>query len=255
MATSWAASLLVGALVGSLLAGLPDALPAVPATSTLTVAADASADSAVADGAAGADPRPPGAAGIEGRRVAPVPGSPLRRFAAPEHTYGPGHRGVDLPAEEGATVVAPTSGTVTFAGPVAGREVLVLRHNDGLLTSLEPVSAGVPRGARVTAGQPVGTLLQPTTEPAHCRVACLHWGVRRDDVYLDPWAWLAHAGPVRLLPVMRARRRQRLSQWAPPPRPAAAGPSAPTAGLSRSAVPVAVGLVTVRRRALGVGPD
>ncbi|HEY0217999.1 MAG TPA: M23 family metallopeptidase [Cellulomonas sp.] len=117
-----------------------------------------------------------------------------------------GHRGVDLAAAPGSTVLAPRSGTVTFAGTVVDRPVVTIQHDDGLRTSLEPVHAGVDVGSRVVAGAPVGTLSTGGHATSTGRDAtescapesCVHWGVRRGEDYLDPMA-LLHPGPVVLL--------------------------------------------------------
>lgn len=179
----------------------------VTASWTLTLSAAALATVVGATVPLEPPPRPgavaaaPRAAGTESR-LPPVDGAPLRHFEAPEHEYGPGHRGTDLPVADGAVVVAPTTGTLTFAGPVAGRPVVVLQHDDGLLTSLEPVRTTLPRGSRVRPGDPVGQVARPPGYE-HCPDACLHWGLRVDGDYVDPWAWLGRGGPVRLLPVER----------------------------------------------------
>jgi murein DD-endopeptidase MepM/ murein hydrolase activator NlpD len=120
-----------------------------------------------------------------------------RRFKPPPTPYAAGHRGVDLGSFPGAEVRAAGAGTISYAGPLAGRGVVVVVHG-ALRTTYEPVTAAVRRGASVAAGQRIGTL-----EPGHagCPVAaCLHWGLLRGDVYLDPLALL---GPraVRLLPL------------------------------------------------------
>lgn len=122
-----------------------------------------------------------------------------RGFDAPEERWLSGHRGVDLRAVPGEPVLAPAAGVVTFAGPVAGRVVLTLRHPDGRRSSLEPVVPGVATGDVVEQGAPVG---QVGGEATHCAPAtCLHWGVRTaDDVYVDPLTLLAGRGPVVLLP-------------------------------------------------------
>ena len=118
-------------------------------------------------------------------------------FEAPPEPWAAGHRGVDLRAGPGARVGAPAAGTVTFVGPVAGRGVVTVTHDDGLRSSVEPVAALVVVGARVAPGDPLGTV-EPTG--GHCAAtACLHWGVRRGDVYVDPVA-LVEGGPIVLLP-------------------------------------------------------
>jgi murein DD-endopeptidase MepM/ murein hydrolase activator NlpD len=121
----------------------------------------------------------------------------LRGFAPPAVDWQPGHRGVDLAAPVGTAVVAPATGTVTFASRLAGRGVVVVALADGLRTTLEPVSAKVDVGDPVTAGEVVGTV-----EPGpHCGwTPCLHWGLRRGDAYLDPRLLLGLAPPV-LLPL------------------------------------------------------
>lgn len=73
---------------------------------------------------------------------------------------------------------------MTFGGLVAGRGVVVVTHAGGLRSTFEPVEQALPTGTPVTRGQPVGTV---TASPGHCAPAtCLHWGVLRGDVYLDP---------------------------------------------------------------------
>ena len=70
-------------------------------------------------------------------------------------------------------------------------------------TTNEPVRATVKTGVKVAAGEVVG-VVEPTG--SHCTTPCLHWGLRRADVYLDPLSllppWLLHRGPSRLLPVI-----------------------------------------------------
>jgi murein DD-endopeptidase MepM/ murein hydrolase activator NlpD len=121
----------------------------------------------------------------------------VRRFDPPADPYGRGHRGVDLAAEPGAVVFAAATGTVTFAGLIAGRGVVVVTHASGLRTTYEPVSATVAVGAPVTAGSAIGVLV--AGHPGCRAAACLHWGLRRGDVYLDPLSILG-LGRVRLLP-------------------------------------------------------
>lgn len=118
-------------------------------------------------------------------------------FEAPPAPWAAGHRGVDLRAARGTPVRAPAAGTVTFVGVVAGRGVVTVTHDDGLRSSVEPVTATVAVGVRVAAGGQVGTV---APDGGHCAAAgCLHWGVRRGDVYVDPTG-LLDGGPIVLLP-------------------------------------------------------
>lgn len=150
---------------------------------------------AVLAGPVRAQPAPVPAAGW----VAPLP-EPLtvtRTFDPPETRYGAGHRGVDLAAPPGSTIVAAGPGTVVFAGPLAGRGVVSVEHAGGLRTTYEPVAALVAAGQAVSGGQPIGELT--AGHPGCPSTACLHWGLRRGEVYLDPLALLS-LGPVRLFP-------------------------------------------------------
>ncbi|GEL94356.1 murein hydrolase activator EnvC family protein [Cellulomonas composti] len=130
--------------------------------------------------------------------IAPVdPWELVHPFVPPPRPWAPGHRGVDLRADVGQAVRAPGTGTVTFAGTVAGRGVLSIALGDGVITSLEPVVAGVAAGERVVAGQSVGVV---GATSGHCAPAtCLHWGVRTSpQTYIDPLTLLG-LGPIVLL--------------------------------------------------------
>ena len=121
-----------------------------------------------------------------------------RPFEAPPHAYGPGHRGVDLAGPTGAPVLAAGDGVVAFAGMVAGRPVVSIDHAGGLRTTYEPVDPSVGAGQVVARGSPVGVL---SAGHAGCSVeACLHWGLRRGQTYLDPLA-LLRPPRIRLLPL------------------------------------------------------
>jgi len=161
------------------------------------VAAEPAGASAAARGGAG----PPGG-GVVARDAFgwPLAGFPpvLRRFDPPEHRYGPGHRGVDLGGWDGQPVLAAGAGVVAFAGPVAGKPVVSVDHPNGLRTTYEPVVAAVAPGDHVARGQPIGVL--QAGHDGCTAAACLHWGVRRGQEYLDP-LWLLAAGRVRLLPI------------------------------------------------------
>lgn len=125
----------------------------------------------------------------------PLAGVVVRGFDPPAEKWGAGHRGIDLGGAVGDDVVAPAAGRVTFAGNVAGRPVVVISHGDRRST-LEPVRATSAVGDLVEAGDVVGTLV---AGHACASEACLHWGVREGDVYLDPLSFI-NASQVRLLP-------------------------------------------------------
>lgn len=142
-------------------------------------------------------PRPP-TAGTQGTAVTAVtavtpgtalaPGTAVSRWVWPiepnhvvVHGFDPpatrwssGHRGVDIAAAVGTSVLAPTDGQVSFVGMVAGRPVLVLTHAGGLRSTFEPVSTTAAVGQLVRRGEAVGTV---AAYPGHCAPAsCLHWG-------------------------------------------------------------------------------
>ncbi len=123
----------------------------------------------------------------------------VAHFDPPATPYGPGHRGVDLLGRAGQRVHAALAGTVTYAGPLAGRGVVVVSHGDSR-TTYEPVAAAVSVGDAVEQGSGIGTL---QAFGSHCvPQVCLHWGWLRGETYLDPLL-LVGAGPVRLLPLWR----------------------------------------------------
>jgi hypothetical protein len=176
----------------------------------------------------------------------PLTGPPpvTRGYDPPAVRYGTGHRGVDLGARAGDPVLAAGAGRVSYAGLLAGRGVVVVVHGE-LRTTYEPVSAQVGVGQVVGVGSVLGRL---AGGHAGCATqACLHWGLRRGDQYLDPLS-LVQAGPVRLLPVPGTLSG---SPAGPPPgpavvslpvsRPAPAAVAAPAGGAAPGAAPPAPG--------------
>jgi murein DD-endopeptidase MepM/ murein hydrolase activator NlpD len=172
--------------------------------------------SGIAAPAATAQPRLPSPAGW------PLAGSldVIRGFTAPDHDYGPGHRGVDLAARTGEPVVAAAAGTVAFAGSVAGRGVVSIDHG-AMRTTYEPLAPRVRAGQRVELGQLIGRV----TGGGHCAGRCLHWGLKQGKTYLDPLLLLERstAGPLRLL---AASEREVAAQRARARAEARAGPDA-----------------------------
>lgn len=151
---------------------------------------------AIAAPAGAADDRSPAPAGSAVWPLAPVP-EVVAGFDPPATRWGAGHRGVDLAGSPGQPVRSALAGTVTFAGGLAGRGVVVVDHG-ATRTTYEPVEASVDVGDLVAAGDRLGRL---QTGGSHCAPAtCLHWGLLAGETYLDPLT-LVGAGPVRLLPL------------------------------------------------------
>ena len=126
--------------------------------------------------------------------IAPVMGDVVRSFDPPDQPWLAGHRGVDIAGSQGDTVVAAMDGVVSFAGMVAGRPVVSIRHGE-LTTTYEPVQPSVSAGESVLIGQPIGTLLAGHPCPVE---ACLHWGLKEGETYLDPLSLLS-GGRIRLI--------------------------------------------------------
>ena len=121
----------------------------------------------------------------------PVDAPLVDSFRPPPEPWAAGNRGIDYATTPGSSVAASAAGEVTFAGPVGGTLHVVVLHEDGIRTSYSFLaSIAVRRGARVAAGQEVGTA-----------GARLHFGARAGDAYLDP-ARLFGGGPpeVHLVP-------------------------------------------------------
>ena len=131
-----------------------------------------------------------------------TPVSPLRavRLAdIPAQPWHAGHRGVDLAAASASTVRAPAAGVISFSGVVVDRPVLSIRHANGFVSSVEPVTGTVAVGSVVRQGQAVGTVANVS---GHCAPAvCVHWGLRLNGAYVDPINYLAGFGAVQLLPL------------------------------------------------------
>lgn len=111
---------------------------------------------------------------------------PVRKFDRPAQNWLPGHRGVDLAAEHGAVILAPETGTIVFAGTVAGKSVVSIRHGTAgnLVSTFEPARTSLHPGDQVERGRAWGTVQGHSD---HCDGTCLHWGLRTSDRnYLNP---------------------------------------------------------------------
>ncbi len=146
----------------------------------------------------------------------------LRGFSPPSSPWGPGHRGVDLAGRPGQAVYAAGPGRVSYADRLAGRGVVAIDHGP-LRTTYLPVRPSVHVGRLVASGTRIGVL----ERGRHCRVPCLHWGLRRGALYLDPLNLVQHR--VRLLPQW-PRRSARPSAKPPEPRMALRDATTATGG-------------------------
>lgn len=130
----------------------------------------------------------------------PVGKSPdvMRNFDKPPEPWLSGHRGVDLAAAGDEQIRSPADGKVTFAGWVVDRPVLTIEHPSGLRSSLEAVKTNLSEGDLVSSGEVVGHI----SKPWHCGdKACLHWGVRRGEEYVNPLQFVTDMRPSVLLPL------------------------------------------------------
>ena len=88
----------------------------------------------------------------------------------------PGNRGIEYAIEPGEQVGAAASGTVTYAGRVAGVAYVVVRTARGVLVThsgMESIDAR--SGEQLRVGAPIGVA-----------GATLYIGVRVGGVYVDP---------------------------------------------------------------------
>lgn len=119
------------------------------------------------------------------RMVLPVADAHISKpFDPPSVRWATGHRGVDITAETGAVLIAPDDGVISFNGTVAGKDVISIKHADGLTSTFEPAHSDLETGAPVFRGKPFGVA---DGSSDHCLDFCVHWGVMDAyDDYLDP---------------------------------------------------------------------
>ena len=127
----------------------------------------------------------------------PVDAPVVDPFRAPASRFGAGNRGLAYDLAPGTAVRASASGTVVFAGLVAGTRHVTVLHEDGIRTSysfLEGIE--VRRGDRVDAGAALGR-----------GGAGFHFGARVGTEYIDPAALFGEVRiRVRLVPHHEAPR-------------------------------------------------
>lgn len=127
----------------------------------------------------------------------PVQGPVLREFEEPPGPYAPGHRGIDIAAAFGTTIVASNDGMVAFAGWVGGSLFISIDHPDGVRTTYSWLSSvAVDEGDAVATGQPIGA-----TGHGHAELPSphLHFGARVGTTYVDPMMLLERGSVVGLI--------------------------------------------------------
>lgn len=118
----------------------------------------------------------------------PVTGPVIRAFDPPDTPFGAGHRGIDIAAPVGTTVIAPDAGVVSFSGRVGGELFVTLDHGGGVTSTYSWLSAALVRRDDVVArGAPIA--LTGRGHPG-ANVPHLHFGVRLDGQYVDPLSFL-----------------------------------------------------------------
>jgi murein DD-endopeptidase MepM/ murein hydrolase activator NlpD len=144
-----------------------------------------------------------GTASAAGTWTWPVVGVVIRGFDPPDTPYGPGHRGIDIAAPIGTPVQAAEAGIVTFAGQVGGHLFVTIDHGGGLESTYSFVSEVLVSKNDVVSQGDVIALSgpgHPDVFPSH-----LHFGVKLNDVYVDPLDYLSPGtvvGLIRLAPLV-----------------------------------------------------
>jgi murein DD-endopeptidase MepM/ murein hydrolase activator NlpD len=97
---------------------------------------------------------------------------------------GRGHKGLDIAAPTGTTIVASRAGTVTFAGSQSGYgNVVYISHGDGIETRYAHMSAiTCRRGLQVSQGQPIGRV----GSTGHATGPHVHFEVRVNGSAVNP---------------------------------------------------------------------
>jgi len=134
----------------------------------------------------------------------PVTGVVADPFREPPCPYCAGNRGIEYRVGPRVLVRAVASGTVSWAGSIAGTRYVVVRHANGWRATYgRLVSASRRSGDAVVAGAAVGRAS-----------GIFYFGLRREDRYIDPEPFLGELrGRPRLIPV-----DGRVARPAPPAR-------------------------------------
>jgi len=126
----------------------------------------------------------------------------INQYQAPLIPYGVGHRGIDLPAVIGTTVISPVSGEISFSVQVGYRDSVTIKFGGSMWASIEPVCSDLAEGTLVSEGEPIGTVCQSNPNYQwHCAISCIHFGTRTDAGYFSPLALVGGLPESRLVPL------------------------------------------------------
>ena len=125
--------------------------------------------------------------------TAPMLTAVIDPFRPPVRIGAPGNRGLEYGSSDNQVVAAAADGYVFFAGPVAGRKVISIMHDDGVRTTYTGLlEIWVVEGMNINQYSAIAIASRG-----------FHFGALVDDHYLDPQilidASVVEAKP-RLLP-------------------------------------------------------
>src|SRR5690625_1546742 len=81
--------------------------------------------------------------------VTPVPAMEIiKAFDPPDEPWLKGHRGIDVLAVEDEPLRAPTTGSIRFAGTVAGSATVSVRTDSGHVLTFQPATSPLEKGER-----------------------------------------------------------------------------------------------------------
>ncbi|MEW5705572.1 MAG: M23 family metallopeptidase [Actinomycetota bacterium] len=124
----------------------------------------------------------------EGVFTWPVQGELIKEFSVGEH------RGIDIAANAGDSIVAAQDGVVHWIGKTPrGEPYISIDHQNGLTTTYLPVKASVSKGQSISAGAVIGTLsseIDKSSDEPHLHFGLYETSTRDDKNYLDPCDYL-----------------------------------------------------------------
>ena len=146
-------------------------------------------------------PKPNSASASESWRVPVDQPLLVQEFRQPSADWSAGHRGVDYLVLQDQAVYAPHDGVISFAGAVVNRQLVSIRHSNGMITSIEPVCPIKKTDEWVQSGERIGTVCARADYVSHCAPRiCLHFSLRTPGGYLSPLVVLGELSPSRLKP-------------------------------------------------------